>query len=499
MATNWEAKFGKGKWVTVRGARVYIQEGKGLGSALQKLAGKKKTIKSPERKIPKLDDTTKKVIKRNEETMRKNAPINVFKEPDQFKAGLAAGEKFVARNLNRDLKRMIKPGRGDTHRVMPASGNAEAENAAIMKAVREYAEMTNNPDILKNEQFGIKRNLKTARAARKAAGTNGKLRSPVYADQKTGELKLASKPLGKGTKTFTNEKDREAVEKGIDARTVKRNEETIKNVRKDPNAIIKPIKTSKARIAIAENSAIKRKNQPGLGEWQNSYDQLNAGDSTVANAFSKKTNRYPKIQQYEVKNNIKEAQAARKRHGTEGKLRSDVYKSAPQQEAAAKAKKSAQKTKTTRGGTSTPTLKEALKEKPAKKAGTPKTTLYPQRDQADPKSDPDKALFTAPMDKHGRVSLGDVAALRYGPGEIKFRKAADALKSGKHTGTMEESILTGEIKNGVLLKDGVRIRLSDHDMKMRKVYDSLKKDKSSATPSLHDVLEEKVNSQKKRK
>ena len=31
MATNWEAKFGKGKWVTVRGARVYIQEGKGLG------------------------------------------------------------------------------------------------------------------------------------------------------------------------------------------------------------------------------------------------------------------------------------------------------------------------------------------------------------------------------------------------------------------------------------------------------------------------------------
>lgn len=352
MATNWEAKFGKGKWVTVRGARVYIQEGKGLGAALQKLAGKKKTIKSPERKIPKLDDTTKKVIKRNEEKIKKYNQTDPNTDWEEFvKIDDAARH---ARNENQKIKAKNEPGRGQTisdyrnpqftkgdnlspvgnrhvtSRVTPdasKTGEADQELNQLYAQRRPYGNRTYNDPTLKGSwEDSVKTVIKNARATRKANGTEGKLRSPVYADQKTGKLKLASKPLGKGTKTFTNEKDREAVEKGIDARTVKRNEETIKNVRKDPNAIIKPIKTSKARIAIAENSAIKRKNQPGRGEWQNSYDQLNAGDSTVANAFSKKTNRYPKIQQYEVKNNIKEAQAARKRHGTEGKLRSDVYK-----------------------------------------------------------------------------------------------------------------------------------------------------------------------------
>lgn len=356
MATNWEAKFGKGKWVTVRGARVYIQEGAGLRSALSKLNGSKKKIMSPVRKAPKMSDREKRIIGKNEKTIKK------YNQTDPNKTNWNEFVKIddaarIARDENRKLKAKNEPGRGQTvsdyrnpqfkkgdhyspvgkshvtARVNPdasKTGEADQELNQLYAQRLPYGNETYKNPLTKGSWEGeVKKVLKNAQAARKANGTEGKLRSPVYADQKTGKLKLASKPLGKGTKTFTNEKDREAVEKGIDARTVKRNEETIKNVRKDPNAIIKPIKTSKARIAIAENSAIKRKNQPGRGEWQNSYDQLNAGDSTVANAFSKKTNRYPKIQQYEVKNNIKEAQAARKRHGTEGKLRSDVYKSAP--------------------------------------------------------------------------------------------------------------------------------------------------------------------------
>ena len=469
MATNWEAKFGKGKWVTVRGARVYIQEGKGLGAALQKLAGKKKTIKSPERKIPKLDDSAKKIIGKNEKTIvtakqsyRKAISSNNL--DDSHKAYVALGKAENAQSINRELK-----GRNREPDLIRKTGAADYNNA--------QKKDSENAWVHDGHMASVKAGIKTARAAREAAGTNGKLRSPVYADQKTGKLKLASKPLGKGTKTFTNEKDREAVEKGIDARTVKRNEETIKNVRKDPNAIIKPIKTSKARIAIAENSAIKRKNQPGRGEWQNSYDQLNAGDSTVANAFSKKTNRYPKIQQYEVKNNIKEAQAARKRHGTEGKLRSDVYKSAPAM---------------------TPKAETAKKQKPVAQEKSGEVKKINLLGDLKNREDQNKALFTAPIDKNGRLSLGNGSALRYGKGELKFREAADALKSGKTTGSLEEKILTGKIKNGKLVnKDGTTITISKHDLEMRKAYDAVKKE--NKTPSLKSALQEKVGKKTRKK
>lgn len=328
MATNWEAKFGKGKWVTVRGARVYIQEGKGLGTALQKLAGKKKTIKSPERKLPKLDDSAKKIIKKNEKTIvnaktsYRNA-INSNNLDDSHKAYVALGKAENARSINRELK-----GRNREPELIRKTGAADYNNA--------QKKDSENAWVHDGHMASVKAGIKDAQNARKAAGTNGNVRSPIYAPDK--KLKLASGKSGVSGKLKASPESMQSFKNNKTAATIKRNEDTIKSVRNDPNALISPLKTAKARIAISENREIKRQNKPGRGFWKNSYDQLHAGDSTFANAYSKRTTKFPKIQQYEVKQNIKEAQDSRKYHGTEGKLRSDVYKDSPQQVAEKKAR-----------------------------------------------------------------------------------------------------------------------------------------------------------------
>lgn len=368
MATNWEAKFGKGKWVTVRGARVYIQEGKGLGAALQKLAGKKKTIKSPERKIPKMDDSAKKIIKKNEQTIvkakasyKKALDSNNLK--DSEKAYFELGKAENAHNLNRELK-----GRNSEPELIRKTGAADYNNA--------QKKDSENAWVHDGHMASVKAGIKTARAAREAAGTNGKLRSPIYADEKTGKLKLASKPLGNGKKSFKNENDRKDVENNV----VKRNEEKIKKYNQtDPNTDWEEFVKidDAARHARNENQKIKAKNEPGRGQTISDYrnPQFTKGDnlSPVGNRhvtsrvtpdasktgeadqelnqlyaqrrpYGNRTYNDPTLKgswEDSVKTVIKNARATRKANGTEGKLRSDVYKSAPQQEAAANAKTAA--------------------------------------------------------------------------------------------------------------------------------------------------------------
>ena len=373
MATNWEAKFGKGKWVTVRGARVYIQEGKGLGAALQKLAGKKKTIKSPERKIPKLDDSAKKIIGKNEKTIvnaktsYRNA-INSNNLDDSHKAYVALGKAENAQSINRELK-----GRNREPELIRKTGATDYNNA--------QKKDSENAWVHDGHMASVKAGIKTARAAREAAGTNGKLRSPVYADQKTGKLKLASKPLGNGKKSFKNENDRKDVENNV----AKRNEEKIKKYNQTgPNTDWEEFVKidDAARHARNENQKIKAKNEPGRGQTISDYrnPQFTKGDnlSPVGNRhvtsrvtpdasktgeadqelnqlyaqrrpYGNRTYNDPTLKgswEDSVKTVIKNARATRKANGTEGKLRSDVYKDSPQQEAAAKAKKSAQNAKT---------------------------------------------------------------------------------------------------------------------------------------------------------
>lgn len=509
MATNWEAKFGKGKWVTVRGARVYIQEGKGLGAALQKLAGKKKTIKSPERKIPKLDDSAKKIIGKNEKTIvnakkkfgvRMNSIVDQVGDENNKDAYVALGKARAAREINRELK-----GRNP-------DGNWGGTGAADYNNKKEPRAFAWDRNLLQSHERRVKEGILDAQKARKAAGTDGKLRSPIYADEKSGKLKLASKPLGNGKKSFTNEKDRKEVENNV----VKRNEETIKKYNQtDPNTDWEEFVkiNDAARHARNENQKIKAKNEPGRGQTISDYrnPQFTKGDnlSPVGNRhvtsrvtpdasktgeadqelnqlyaqrrpYGNRTYNDPTLKgswEDSVKTVIKNARATRKANGTEGKLRSDVYKSAPAM---------------------TPKAETAKKQKPVAQEKSGEVKKINLLGDLKNREDQNKALFTAPIDKNGRLSLGNGSALRYGKGELKFREAADALKSGKTTGSLEEKILTGKIKNGKLVnKDGTTITLSKYDLEMRKAYDAVKKE--NKTPSLKSALQEKVGKKTRKK
>lgn len=348
MATNWEAKFGKGKWVTVRGARVYIQEGKGLGAALQKLAGKKKTIKSPERKIPKLDDSAKKIIKKNEQTIvnaktsYRNA-INSNNLGDSHKAYVALGKAENAQSINRELK-----GRGDAYDdLVRRTGAADYNNAK--KPADSFESWAHN-----SHEQSIKAGIKTARAAREAAGTNGKLRSPVYADQKTGKLKLASKPLGNGKLSFKNEKDR----KGVMANIKHRNEQKIKDAytkygnnrardEESEGAINHALGLKSTNKKIAKQLKPGRGNIPrgNIPEGTDAWLALKSGNAELSNARIKENfkkiahvDESNKAYQNEVKHNLMDARSVREKAGKIGKMRSDVYKDSPQQVAEKKAR-----------------------------------------------------------------------------------------------------------------------------------------------------------------
>lgn len=367
MATDWKSKFGAGKWVTIRGAHVYVQEGAGLRSAISKLNGKKKKITSPERKVPKLSDAEKNVIAQNEKTIANGRKMwNSARgsgDADQInKAREAIGRGKNAIVTNRLLKGRTGEGRyGDMNRGN--TGAADYNNAYT----------ADGPNVWVHESHlkQVKQGIQNAQAARKAAGTNGKLRSPVYAEQ-TGKLKIGKSKLPGKVKT------NEAGKKTLEDRRIKSNEEKIKKYNQtDPNKtdwdeFVKI--DDAARIARDENRKLKAKNEPGRGQTVSDYrnPQFKKGDhyspvgkshvtarvdpdaSKTGEADQELNQLYAQRRPYgnetyknpltkgswegEVKKVLKNAQAARKANGTEGKLRSDVYKDSPQQVAEKKAR-----------------------------------------------------------------------------------------------------------------------------------------------------------------
>lgn len=365
MATDWKSKFGDGKWVTVRGRHIYVTEGGGLRSALQRLSGNKKTIKSPVRKAPKLDDSAKKIIKKNEQTIvnakasyKKALDSNNLK--DSEKAYFELGKAENAHNLNRELK-----GRNNEPELVRRTGAADYNNAK--KPSDSFNSWLHN-----GHELSVKAGIKDARAAREASGTNGKLRSPVYADQNTGKLKISKSKLPGKVKT------NEAGKKTLEDRRIKSNEEIIKRYNKANPSKMDWGEYTKlddaARIARDENRAIKEKRNPGRGQTVNDYrnPQFKKGDHyNLTGKMHVSSRVYPDASktgaadqelnelyaqriphgnrtytdkmikgswENQVKDVIKNARLARKTNGTEGKLRSDVYKDSPQQVAEKKAR-----------------------------------------------------------------------------------------------------------------------------------------------------------------
>lgn len=365
MATDWKSKYGAGKWVTIRGAHVYVQEGAGLRSALSKLNGSKKKIMSPVRKAPKMSDGEKRIIGKNEKTIvtakqSYQKAISSNNLDDSHKAYVALGKAENAQSINRELK-----GRNNEPELVRRTGAADYNNAK--KPSDSFNSWLHN-----GHELSVKAGIKDARAAREASGTNGKLRSPVYADQNTGKLKISKSKLPGKVKT------NEAGKKTLEDRRIKSNEEKIKKYNQtDPN------KTSwnefvkiddAARIARDENRKLKAKNEPGRGQTVSDYrnPQFKKGDhyspvgkshvtarvdpdaSKTGEADQELNQLYAQRRPYgnetyknpltkgswegEVKKVLKNAQAARKANGTEGKLRSDVYKDSPQQVAEKKAR-----------------------------------------------------------------------------------------------------------------------------------------------------------------
>lgn len=413
MATDWKSKYGAGKWVTIRGAHVYVQEGAGLRSALSKLNGSKKKIKSPARKLPKMSDVEKNVIDQNEKTIANGRKMWNEARGSGDANKINAAREAIGRGKNAIQTNRLLKGRTSESRygdLVRNTGAADYNNANRQDSFESWGHSI-------HEQ-GVKAGIKDARAAREAAGTNGKLRSPVYADQKTGKLKLASKPLGNG-KLKASPESMQSFKNNKTAATIKRNEDTIKKYHDydkqmgDPSSYehfknetknwdqYSKLKNA-AHHAQKENQRLKSQTEPGRYQMVNDYrdpqftkgdkygpiggqhitrrstpQAIETGDATQElNQIHGMRAPYGNVTykdklrgnwEKEIKETLYKAKSARKKAGTEGKLRSDVYKDSPQQEAAANAKKFAQKTKTTRGGTSTPTLKEALKEKAGKK------------------------------------------------------------------------------------------------------------------------------------
>ena len=531
MATNWEAKFGKGKWVTVRGARVYIQEGKGLRSTLSKLSGSKKTIKSPIRKAPQVSDTEKKIIGNNEKTIvnakkkfgvRMNPIVDQVGDENNKDAYVALGKARAAREINRELK-----GRNP-------DGNWGGTGASDYNNKKEPRAFARDRNLLQSHERRVKEGILDAQKARKAAGTDGKLRSPVYADQKTGKLKLASKPLGKGTKTFTNEKDRKDVENNV----VKRNEEKIKKYNQtDPNTDWEEFVKidDAARHARNENQKIKAKNEPGRGQTISDYrnPQFTKGDnlSPVGNRhvtsrvtpdasktgeadqelnqlyaqrrpYGNRTYNDPTLKgswEDSVKTVIKNARATRKANGTEGKLRSDVYKSAPQP----KSSESTGKAKNTAPATTPKTAKSRGPRMSEKDAQTiEKNEKYIQRmmKRNNAKS-MDDLIWDDQYKVEKKIDRNRKIKEKYKPGrgntdtETRFEWEAPDYYRANVLPKYSKRDRKAVVKQSLKFAHAIR---TESPNKLRSpVYASGKS--TNSTSSLRQALEEKYKNQKKRK
>lgn len=230
MATDWKSKYGDGKWVTIRGARVYVQEGSGLRSALSLLSGSKKkiSVSGGKGKLPgkltvnesskkKLDKNFEDIkIKRNEDTIKRysKADPNKMDWDDYVKLD---GSARKARGENRTIKEKRNPGRGQTvndyrnpqfkkgdhynpvgkkhvsSRVYPdaeKTGTADQELNELYAQRLPYGNRTYMDKTVKGSwENQVKKVIKNARSARKGNGTNGKLRSDVYKDSPRQEVK----------------------------------------------------------------------------------------------------------------------------------------------------------------------------------------------------------------------------------------------------------------------------------------------------------------------
>lgn len=492
MAIDWKSRFGEGKWVTVRGSHVYIQEGSGLRAALSKLNGSKKKITSPIRKAPKLSDNEKKIIGRNEKTIV-NAKESYKKAigsknlDDSHKAYVALGKAENAQETNRELK-----GRNKKPELARNTGAADYNNAGKRDSENVWGH--------EGHLGSVKAGIKDAQKARKEAGTNGKLRSPIYSD---GKAKITrSSQTGKLTgKLKVNEAGKEKLNRNFEDIKVKRNEDTIKRYNQaDPNKDWESFTKldDAARKARYENQMIKAKREPGRGQTINDYrnPQFTKGDnySLVGNRhvtsrvnpdasktgtadqelnqlyaqrrpYGNRTYTDPRIKgswEESTKEILKNARAARKANGTEEKLRSDVYKSAPQ---ADNEKKTVGNFVANKGASA---KAEALKS-----AGAGKKLIT-----GDLSKDDGKGVYTIVAPKSGKIG-------------------GKSDPDGWNVYSNMKKLSSGDFGTTYIKPDGGKVTIKNDSSRSEQVY---REDTAPAaikkTPSLKEALQEKVDAQK---
>lgn len=495
MATDWKSKYGAGKWVTIRGAHVYVQEGKGLGSALQKLAGKKKTIKSPARKLPKMSDVEKNVIDQNEKTIANGRKMWNEARGSGDANKINAAREAIGRGKNAIQTNRLLKGRTSESRygdLVRNTGAADYNNANRQDSFESWGHSI-------HEQ-GVKAGIKTARAAREASGTNGKLRSPIYSD---GKAKITrSSQTGKLTgKLKVNEAGKEKLNRNFEDIKVKRNEDTIKRYNQaDPNKDWESFTKldDAARKARYENQMIKAKREPGRGQTINDYrnPQFTKGDnySLVGNRhvtsrvnpdasktgtadqelnqlyaqrrpYGNRTYTDPRIKgswEESTKEILKNARAARKANGTEEKLRSDVYKSAPQ---ADNEKKTVGNFVANKGASA---KAEALKS-----AGAGKKLIT-----GDLSKDDGKGVYTIVAPKSGKIG-------------------GKSDPDGWNVYSNMKKLSSGDFGTTYIKPDGGKVTIKNDSSRSEQVY---REDTAPAaikkTPSLKEALQEKVDAQK---
>jgi len=539
MATDWKSKFGDGKWVTIRGAHVYVQEGAGLRSALSKLNGSKKKITSPIRKAPKLSDNEKKIIGRNEDTIKKyhdyDKQMGDHSSYEHFKNETKNWDQYSklknaahhAQKENQRLKSQTEPGRyqmvndyrdpqftkGDkygpiggqhiTRRSTPQAietGDATQELNQIHGMRAPYGNVTYKDKLRGNWEKEIKETLYKAKSARKKAGTEGKLRSPIYSD---GKAKITrSSQTGKLTgKLKVNEAGKEKLNRNFEDIKVKRNEDTIKRYNQaDPNKDWESFTKldDAARKARYENQMIKAKREPGRGQTINDYrnPQFTKGDnySLVGNRhvtsrvnpdasktgtadqelnqlyaqrrpYGNRTYTDPRIKgswEESTKEILKNARAARKANGTEEKLRSDVYKSAPQ---ADNEKKTVGNFVANKGASA---KAEALKS-----AGAGKKLIT-----GDLSKDDGKGVYTIVAPKSGKIG-------------------GKSDPDGWNVYSNMKKLSSGDFGTTYIKPDGGKVTIKNDSSRSEQVY---REDTAPAaikkTPSLKEALQEKVDAQK---
>lgn len=539
MAIDWKSRFGEGKWVTVRGSHVYIQEGSGLRAALSKLNGSKKKITSPIRKAPKLSDNEKKIIGRNEDTIKRYNQADPNKDWESFTKLDDAARK--ARYENQMIKAKREPGRGQTindyrnpqftkgdnyslvgnrhvtSRVNPdasKTGTADQELNQLYAQRRPYGNRTyTDPRIKGSWEESTKEILKNARAARKANGTNGKLRSPIYSD---GKAKITrSSQTGKLTgKLKVNEAGKEKLNRNFEDIKVKRNEDTIKKYHDydkqmgDPSSYehfknetknwdqYSKLKNA-AHHAQKENQRLKSQTEPGRYQMVNDYrdpqftkgdkygpiggqhitrrstpQAIETGDATQElNQIHGMRAPYGNVTykdklrgnwEKEIKETLYKAKSARKKAGTEGKLRSDVYKSAPQ---ADNEKKTVGNFVANKGASA---KAEALKS-----AGAGKKLIT-----GDLSKDDGKGVYTIVAPKSGKIG-------------------GKSDPDGWNVYSNMKKLSSGDFGTTYIKPDGGKVTIKNDSSRSEQVY---REDTAPAaikkTPSLKEALQEKVDAQK---